>query len=1204
LYGTQFIVEFLRLHSLNLQKVEGMRFFYIICTVRIQKLKINGFKAFAQKVEILFEGNGLTAIVGPNGCGKSNIVDSIRWVMGEQRTSLLRVEKKEGVIFAGTAERPAMNMAEVSLVIENDRGLLPSEYTEVMITRKVFNNGVSEYLINNQECRLSDIRNLFADTGMGAGSYSQMDKRMVDALLSDKADDRRTIFEEAAGVSMYKKRRKEAAAMLERNQSDMELIANNLQNAKNQFKYQERMLGRAQELRKLKNRLKELDVSVNLGKYKESKESLHALSLAKITGETELETLKIMLMELETKIEEKHLLIAGDEENLREREREVSNAKIEVAKLNEAYIHLQNGEKELEENKSRCEREISESENDILALKDEMRNLESELKNASPEIEEIERKGKKETETLQNLRYSVEDLRTRHRELSNKRLQFVQSAGKLKSQWQRTDAEIEMLGERINQAEKEAEKFNSKIRELELLRNSKEAEINESKNKSGILAERYSVLENEKDAVSENLDFLLDQRMEAISEKTRWESRLEALQSIGENTENLEGNKWLLNQNAAEGAILLSSHIEVLDNKHAALAEFCLGSSVHALLIKNHESVLACVQALSSENPGRALLAWNCDSIEPPIQEPDAIPLTDLVKCSVNPLLSKYFLAKDFKTATKLAQKYAGKDLWFCTEDCQAISSAGLAKIGKEAKENFGILQRNAEIKKLTAEIASVSEKIDSIDAQIAEVREKLQEISASLLNTAEEKRSADTRIIKADSEAEIAKANISAIEAQMEKSKQDISTLETRLKELKNTKDSDTELSAAEQELEQTEHEFERVDGELAERERMLKNQEELVAELANSLNASKSKLSEKENRLLSVKEQIKAKNNALVVRNEELAGISGKKGLLQRELEDKALQIEKGQDDLTKKEHLRDSAQEKYMVLAGDIEDWRTEVREINRSLLEKGKKANDLELAIKDSSTLLERIRERIFQEHEFDLEKEPVEQDFSPVQIDEREANIEMHELREKIKAIGPVNATAAEDFEAEKERMLTIQAQCDDLQKAKRSLETAMERLDIVARDRFLDTFRKIQRNFQDVFSSLMPGGEALLSMQSELDPLEAEIEINARPPGKKMMGVKILSDGEKALTATSLLFALYMVKPSPYCILDEIDGPLDDANIGRFMGLLRRFSHQTQFVVITHNKRTMAAADKLYGVTQEIKGISKVGSVRLEDING
>jgi len=1138
--------------------------------VRIQKLKIQGFKSFEQKVEILFEGNGLTAIVGPNGCGKSNIVDAIRWVMGEQRAGLLRMDKMQGVIFSGTAERPAKSMAEVSLVIENDRGLLPSEYSEVMVTRKISSDGDSEYLVNNQKCHLADIKNLFADTGMGAGSYSQMDDRMVKALLSDKADERRTIFEEAAGVSRYKKRRKEASAQLERVQADMERIATDLQYAKNQFRQQERMLARAQELRKLKNRLKEIDVSINLEKYAEGKASLHALSTDKTKGQTELETLRTRLTELETKIEEKRLLIAGDEENLRECENEVSATTTEIAKLNEAYIHLQNREKELEENKIRCEREISENERGILAFKDEMQGLE------------------KETETLQDLRDSVKDLRTRHRELSNKRLQFVQSAGKLKSQWQRTDTEIEMLSERINQATAEIQNFDSKIQELELLKNSKETEIDESQNKSEILAERQNVMANEKETLNENLSSLLNRRMDAIGEKARLESRLETLQSISENAENLEGNKWLLNQKAAEGTILLSSQIEVLDSKYTALAEFCLGSSVHALLVQNQESVLSYAQALNSENFGRALLAWNTNQSQEEINlnEPGIIPLTTLVKCSVNSLLSKYFLAKDFETAAILAKKYAGKDLWFCTEDCQAINSLGMAKIGKEQKENVGILQQNAEIKNLKTAIISLNEKIESINSQITATKEKIQEISILISNAAEEKQSADACIIKASSEAEIAKANIAALNSQKEKAEQEISNFENRLKELKDSRDSNAELNTAELELEQVESEFGRVDSEITEQEQAL------------------TRLTQKENRLNVVKEQIQTMNNAFIVRNEELAGISGKKELLQRDIEDKALQIEKQQEILTKKEHLRDAAREKYSVMAGDVEEWRSEVREINHSLREKEKNAHELELTIQASGTSLERTRERIFQEYEFDLEKEPGEQNFAPISIEERDANIEMHELREKIKVIGPVNATAAEDFETEKERVLSIETQYNDLDKAKNSLLTAMERLDLVARDRFLDTFRKIQNNYQDVFTSLMPGGEALLTMQGDLDPLEAEIEINACPPGKKMRGVKALSAGEQALTATSLLFALYMVKPSPYCILDEIDGPLDDANIGRFMGLLRRFSHQTQFVVITHNKRTMAASDRLYGVTQETKGVSKVGSVRLEDING
>jgi chromosome segregation protein len=1174
--------------------------------VRVKKLTIFGFKSFAQKVEILFEGAGLTSIVGPNGCGKSNIVDAIRWVMGSKSPDLLRMDKMQGVIFAGTAERKAMNIAEVSLVIENDRGLLPSEYSEVMVTRRATSEGSSEYLINNQECRRIDIINLFADTGMGADSYSQMDKRMTEALLSNKADERRTIFEEAAGVSKYKKQRNEATARLERTLAEMEPVLASLQSAKNELRKQEKMVARAEELKNLKNSLKELDVSAAILKYTKDKTALHTLSAEKNKNKTELDTLKIRLNELETKIDERQLLISADEENFRECQKEASEAATEAAKLNEAYVHMQKSEKDLEENKERCENEISKSENEIQSLKNEMQNLENELKNLVPEIEDMETQSKKETGILQNLRNAVDKLRIEHRELSNKRFKFIQAEGKLKEQWQRTDAEIELFGERISQISTDIQTLDSKIQEMEFLKTGKEYEINENKNKLEIIAERQNVLENERETLNETIIASNNQKKEILDEKTRKESRLEALQSIN-NSGSLEGNKWLLNNNAGTAA-LLSNQIEVIDSKYAALVEFCLDSSIQALLMPSCEAALACEQALSNESLGRALLAWNANIHEENLNEPGAVAISSLVKhnenssCLIKNLLSKYFLVSDLKKAAELALTYAGKDLWFCTENCQAVNSIGLAKIGKEAKENYGILQQNTEIKSLEAEIVSLNEKAETLSAQITLEREKLQENSALISNNFEDKQSIDAFMRKAYSEAEVLGAGIHALKAQKEKNEQDISNFETKLQELRNARNSNVELNAAEQEFEQAEREFKLIDSEIEKQEQALKNQEELTTELANSLSEKKKLQSQKGYRFELVKEQIQTMNKTLVLRSEELESINSKTKSLQRELEAQALQIEKQYELLKKKEALRDAAQEKYTVMAGDIEEWRSEVREINRSLHDKDRTVHEQELAIQASATALERIRERIGQEYDFDLEKEPSEQNFTILQIDEREANVEIHNLRERISSIGPINATAAEDFEAEKERVRTIEASYSDLNGTKNSLLNTIEIVDRAARDRFLDTFRKIQRNYHDVFSSLMPGGEVLLTMQSDADPLEAEIMINARPPGKKMINIKALSEGEKALTATSLLFALYMVKPPPYCILDEIDGPLDDANIGRFMALLRRFSHQTQFVLITHNKRTMAASDRLYGVTQEIKGISQVGSVRLEDV--
>jgi len=1132
--------------------------------VKIQKLKIVGFKSFAQKVEVQFEGNGLTAIVGPNGAGKSNIVDSIRWVMGEQKASSLRMDKMQGVIFSGTEERPAMSMAEVSLIIENDRGLLPSEYSEVMITRRAFSNGDSEYLINNQDCRLADIRNLFADTGMGANSYSQMDQRMVDALLSDKADERRAIFEEAAGVSKYKKQRKEASAQLERVQKEMESIAMKLQYEKRQFREHEKMLDRIQEFHKIKKRLKEIDVSISIVKFTEEKKSLHSLSTAKSSGDAELDALKTKLTELETKIEEKRLLIANDEDDLRNSEREVSNTATEIATLNEAYKHLRNREHELEENSGRCEQEIEENGKRILVLKDEMQSLESELKNAFPEIEEIESKREKENETLQGLKNSVESLRTRHRELSNKRFLSVQAEGELKSLQQKTDAEIDILERQISGARHEIQNFDSQIGEFEKLEESKENELAKSKDESEALQEKQIVLANEKESLRET------------------ESRLEALQKVNK-TGDLEGNKWILSEKAAEGAVSLLNQIEVLESKHSALVEFCLGTSAQAILMQNSSVVLECAHSLNSNNLGRALLAWNANSFEEKVvlNEPDVTAVSSLVKHNGNSgnliksLLSKYFLVSSLEKAVSIAHVYAGKDLWFCTEDCQAVSAIGLAVVGKGQ---------------------------ETIKSALAETKEKLREIESSIASVAEEKLAADTNAAKANSEAQIARANIFALKTQKEKTEQNISNFEIRLQELKDSKNANAELGTAGLKLEQVKQEFENVDSELAEQEQVLKNYEDFASELASSLSEKKSLFAKKENRLSFVKEQIQTLNNALVLRSNELEAIKGKKESLEKDIEGKALQIERLQELLYDKEKLRDEAREKYNVIAGDIEEWRSEVREINKALRDKERVSHELELTMQSSHASLESIRERIFREYEFDLELEPGAQGFAPINIEDRAATFEIRELNEKIKEIGPINSNAAEDLEAERERVLSIEAQLNDLNNANTSLSMAIERLDLVARDRFLDTFRKIQRNYQDVFSSLMPGGEALLSMQSDIDPLEAEIEINARPTGKKMRGVRALSGGERALTATSLLFALYMVKPSPYCILDEIDGPLDDANIGRFLALLRRFSHQTQFVVITHNKRTMAGCDMLYGVSQEIKGISKIGSIRLEDV--
>lgn len=415
--------------------------------MKITKLKIFGFKSFAQRTEITFSGNGLTAVVGPNGAGKSNIVDSIRWVLGEQRASVLRMDKMQSVIFSGTEERAAMSLAEVSLVIDNSDGDLASEYSEVMVTRRAHRDGLTEYLINNQECRLKDIQNLFFDSGLGSGSYSQMNEVMIRNVLADSPEYRRTLFEEAAGVSKYKKQRKETVSQLERVRSDLERVEDNLKHERNTVRQYEKQAEKANEWKRLRTRLRELDLSVSLDRHEDNRKNLAVLNDAKTRIQHEQDADKTRLSELETKIAERQLLIAGDEENLRGLENEVKKQEFELNDLNNELSRNREAQGNAEMNIQKYLGEIEDSKNRIASLKQESDRLENETSQLGSEdvLSEQQAELEREEEALQVLRDSVDDLRESSRALADKRIACVNKASSLRANWQRRDAESEIL---------------------------------------------------------------------------------------------------------------------------------------------------------------------------------------------------------------------------------------------------------------------------------------------------------------------------------------------------------------------------------------------------------------------------------------------------------------------------------------------------------------------------------------------------------------------------------------------------------------------------------------------------------------------------------------------------------------------------------------------------------------------------------------
>jgi len=1177
--------------------------------VHITKLKIFGFKSFAQRTEITFPGNGLTAVVGPNGCGKSNIVDAIRWVLGEQKAAILRMGKMQDVIFSGTEERAAMSLAEVSLVINNDDGRLPLPYAEIMVTRRAHRNGTSEYLINNQECRLKDIQNLFFDSGLGTGTYSQMNERMINAVLSDKAEDRRTLFEEAAGVSKYKQQRKETLRQLERVQVDMARVEDNLNSTRRSVRQYEKQAEKTREWMELRRRLKELDLSLSLDKYEDNKKSVSILDTSRKRVEHDLESSKTRLTVLKTQIDEKRLAISDDENSLRELEQLVQKEELSLNNMNNELMRFRETLVTLEESSNKYRKEIEESREKQTTLRTEKELLEEKTAHlgSDDEMDEQVRLLEQEREVLQVLRNAYDDSRKSSQELAEKRIQVLNKANSLRSRWQRTDTEKDLLLKDIENRDKEFSDIEEQKKEAQGNLEAMLEGIAEAERELQMLEERQCVQAEKVESSKEEIQKLEKRLQEHKNDETRLHSRLDILSSMA--VSEGDGAKWLLENKSQEIAGFLGQKIEA-DPRYVSQIEFALGEALDAVLLQDANLADSLLNALEQASVGSVLLASFAgeSSFESSSIEGDRVigPAHRFVSAApeIRPLLerwlSKWILVEDFETARRLAKENASKDLWFLSPG-RAVHTAGFIRARGGSSESLGILSRRTEIDELEKKLDQIKSELQSIETSYNRSQDLLDEDQTVFNSILEDIREKQAQIQSGNAAKLIHQHTIQNMDRQLERIENERSRAKSRISAMESERSEDSELKEAETLATQVEDEYQKTLAKAQEQELMYRNKESDIREIEMRLGEKRSLISASVSRLNSIGEQLSMLEELILTREQEIEGIEIKATQVTQESETLASQIEEKHEALRVLERRRDEARERYNVVSGDLEEWRGEERSINDSLVERISELKDIERRLESLSANIERLRERIFSEWEVDLDNTD---DVVRVEYEVSSADREIREIRGKIKALGPVNQGIMDDFEEEKHRLEEVERQFDDLDRARASLERTIHKLDIIARDRFMDTFHKIQKNFQEVFSRLMHDGGTKLTLEEGVDPLEAEIEVNARPTGKKMRGVRALSGGERALTAVSLLFAIYTEKPSSYCVLDEVDGPLDDANIGRFMELLRHFSKQTQFILVTHNKRTMASADMLYGVTQEIKGISRIASVKLDDAVG
>lgn len=1175
----------------------------------LRKLSIFGFKSFADKTELRF-GEGMTAVIGPNGCGKSNVVDAIRWVFGEQKASMLRSANMADVIFSGTQNRQALNMAEVTLTIENNRGILPVEYSEVAITRRIYRSGESEYRINKVPCRLRDIHHLFLDTGIGSSAYTTIENSMINAILSDKAEERRTLFEEASGIGKYKQRRKESQRQLEKTKMDLLRINDKVQEADRQVRMLARHVEKAKRYKTYFDDLKSLEVGFENRRFqtfgsamKERKQRLTEL-------ETKRETLKAGVSTAESRIEKMQL-------NALEKEKELEIASRNVSESNERIIRLDRDISVTTERLNNLKQNLNRFDQDALSLDqqiDENSRLRTQIEKSiidrETQLQKSEERVGGATDELAQFDSKMQQQREKADQLGRDQIDLINQLGETRNVLSSLKTNLNNSIERRERDQKEIQNLEMRFEEyqeaIDVCRQQLLSVDNENRN----FLQSREVLLGQIEKEDTRYQQIVEREKHLEAQISSCKSQLKFLAGLDAAYEGYDaGVKELLTSKIPGLKGIVADLISVTDEQLVSVVEKVLGTTVQTVVFDTEKQLRDAVNQLTLERVGEArLVSLERLAIVNNSNENNnatGINVRSIVKvapgCEVlaDRLLSTIIITDDSESAIQQSLRnnssyhFASRDGVICRNDGTVI--AGNAK-----KEKAGILQRKQQIEKLSYDIEKysieytqvISDKdiciINRDEAKVAliEVDEKInkgqrqqQEQQTNIKHYEMETQNIQSRIQIIHPELANISIKINELEEHIAQSEAEVSTfqsrkdiLESQVEEARNgVRTMDVQRRALVEHLKNIELEVHGLKNRIIQDKQDI---ERLTRDIKNSGDRKQGKIEEKQRTLT------------------DIADLENQTGSFKQELE-KQLQVR------TELEQIRDHEREEYNGKLLEIEEVRKGMRVDQTEFEGISNQVHDLEIKYTRDEQEQRRIREKIWESYEIDLETPP---ENLPI-IDEEDSEVvqNISVLKERIKHVGQVNMAALEDYETESARLKELTTQRDDLQTAVDELERAIKKLDKEARVQFLTTFEQVQKNFVEMFTTLFEGGEAHIALEENVDPLEAPIHINVRPAGKKMRGVQLLSGGERALTAISLLFALYLVRPSAYCILDELDAPLDEANIGRFVRVLKKFAEKTQFIVITHNKRTMEAADLLYGVTQQEKGISTIVSVKFDD---
>jgi chromosome segregation protein len=1147
---------------------------------------MQGFKSFADETVMLFD-DGVTAIVGPNGCGKSNVSDAVRWVLGEQRARILRGAKMEEVIFQGSSARRAVNVSEVSLVFENDDGILPTPFREVVVTRRLSRSGESEYLLNGAACRLRDIHDLMRGTGLGADAGVVIEQRMVDALLSDRPDDRRELFEEAAGIGLYRDRRRSTERRLEETTQDLARLDDLINEVQSQVRSLARQRKRAERHAELMERRFSVELTLASRDMASWREELSQLEASLISLRESVPTTEAAVHEAEAERDESHLVRATADAHRNEVSRSVGVRRDAVQSLRSEIAVAQERHRHAVERRLRAEVERREGEEtgtrleqDLAALVAEREEYERKLREAAADLEHREAAEAEARDRVRVAREGAEhserlarSMRDQLRNLEADRERALRELAELQARTRHLDAErgeladaAEVLGREIQSASDRASAANEDVDGAQ----------------DALNAARLAALAaREQDA-------------SARGELGRAEDLLTALEGRMHGLEGLERERVGLAPAAArlledrdrfgDGAILgpLSDFVSADANSAAAVERF-LGMTVHAVLVRDQAAADAIREWHADVSPG-PLLLLPADATMPD-ESAGAGTNGDLLSAlEVSPAAARWVRV--------LLERVRALDDGAFVDPRGAIWLPGAAA-------GPGPLRRRAELQNLREEVATAARTRDSAAAATEASRAALLEAEAAV-NTAVDALHAAQNV---ERQAREALAELERRQARYNRELEESRSLSGQLSQRVEAITAQVRDNDGRQE--EAREQATRNDATAVEQREALVAAESGMDTVRDARSEGQVILAQAQARLQVTQDRERRVVEARDSAAHRLASLSDELGQLDES--DRALMtrmagwqadLDAGMATLIVAEAELDAA-ERDVVAANERVAGAEHALDATRSEAQRhGETLHHAELRFTELSGRRAAIRERL--EAEWKRPLDDLLRTLQPLDLDDDSLRTEAAALQQQLDALGPVNPLAIEEHEDEVKRLDFLTTQRADLTEGRNSLLAAIREIDATARELFLTTFTQVRENFRRIFMTLFGGGECDLRLENHEAPLDCDIEVHASPRGKRTQRIHLLSSGERALVALSLLFGIFLTKPSPFCLLDEVDAPLDDANIGRFVRMLNEFKLKTQFIVITHNPRTTTeAADAVYGITMQEPGVSSVVSVRM-----